>query len=46
LPVTSGWKQITIKGISVTSGTIAIGFRSVANAGNWCSFDNVHLQLQ
>ena len=46
LPVTSGWTQITINNIHVTNGSIEVGLWSVANAGNWCSMDNVHLQLQ
>jgi arabinogalactan endo-1,4-beta-galactosidase len=46
LPVTTGWTQITINNIHVTNNTIEVGLWSVANAGNWCSIDNVHLQLQ
>lgn len=46
LPITSGWTQITINNIHVTNGNIEVGFWSDANAGNWCSMDNVHLQLQ
>jgi arabinogalactan endo-1,4-beta-galactosidase len=47
IPATgSVWKQITIKNINVTDGTVGVGFHSDANAGNWCHMDNVHLQLQ
>jgi len=46
IPVTSGWTEVTIDSIPVTNGSITIGFYSNANAGNWASIDNVHLQAQ
>ena len=42
LPTSSGtWKQITITGINVTNGQCEIGLWSDANAGNYCSMDDV-----
>ncbi|MFC7671050.1 T9SS type A sorting domain-containing protein [Hymenobacter humi] len=43
LPVTSTWTQIQITGIQVSNGQCEIGLWSDANAGNWCSIDNVEL---
>lgn len=41
LPVTNDWTQIQITGIQVINGQCEIGLWSDANAGNWCSIDNV-----
>ncbi|WP_303309838.1 glycosyl hydrolase 53 family protein [Hymenobacter sp. BT730] len=43
LPVTSTWAQIQIQGIQVSNGQCEFGLWSDANAGNWCSIDNVEL---
>ncbi|MBG8555915.1 glycosyl hydrolase 53 family protein [Hymenobacter guriensis] len=43
LPVASTWTQIQLTGIQVTNGQCEIGLWSDANAGNWCSLDNVEL---
>ena len=45
LPVTSTWTQIQIVGIQVSNGQCEIGLWSDANAGNYCSLDNVELVL-
>lgn len=37
----TGWVKIEIKNIKVTDGKCEIGLYSDANAGNWCSIDNV-----
>ncbi|RSK47042.1 glycosyl hydrolase 53 family protein [Hymenobacter rigui] len=44
LPVTNTWTQIQLPGIQVTNGQCEIGLWSDANAGNWCSLDNVELR--
>ncbi|RSK33885.1 glycosyl hydrolase 53 family protein [Hymenobacter metallilatus] len=43
LPVAATWTQVQIPGIQVTNGQCEIGLWSNANAGNWCSLDNVEL---
>ncbi|QIX61612.1 T9SS type A sorting domain-containing protein [Hymenobacter sp. BT18] len=43
LPVTSAWTQIQLPNIEVTNGQCEVGLWSDANAGNWCSLDNVEL---
>ncbi|WP_426490930.1 glycosyl hydrolase 53 family protein [Hymenobacter sp. 102] len=43
LPVSGSWTQIQIPGIQVSNGQCEIGLLSDANAGNWCSLDNVEL---
>ncbi|GGG33643.1 glycosyl hydrolase 53 family protein [Hymenobacter glacieicola] len=45
LPVSTTWAQIQITGIQVTNGQCEIGLWSDANAGNYCSLDNVELTL-
>lgn len=37
----TAWKKIQIKNIRVTSGTCEVGLYAAANAGDWCSIDNV-----
>ncbi|MCO5936129.1 arabinogalactan endo-1,4-beta-galactosidase [Mucilaginibacter sp. RB4R14] len=44
LPVTNSWTQIVIDNIQVTNNSLEVGLWSDANAGNWCSMDNVYLQ--
>ncbi|WP_180754539.1 glycosyl hydrolase 53 family protein [Hymenobacter sp. DG01] len=41
LPPTEAWVQIQLTGIEVSNGQCEIGLWSDANAGNWCSLDNV-----
>ncbi|QKG55628.1 glycosyl hydrolase 53 family protein [Hymenobacter sp. BRD128] len=43
LPTTGTWTQIQVPGIVVTNGQCEIGLRSDANAGNYCSLDDVEL---
>ncbi|WP_151087758.1 glycosyl hydrolase 53 family protein [Hymenobacter baengnokdamensis] len=43
LPVAGTWTQIQVPGIVVTNGQCEIGLRSVANAGNYCSLDDVEM---
>ncbi len=43
LPVVADWTQVQVPGIVVTNGQCEIGLRSVANAGNYCSLDDVEL---
>ena len=45
LPTASTWTQISVPGIVVANGQCEIGLRSVANAGNYCSLDDVELVL-
>ncbi|MGI4867442.1 MAG: glycosyl hydrolase 53 family protein [Janthinobacterium lividum] len=45
LPIASTWAQVSVPGIVVTNGQCEIGLRSVANAGNYCSLDDVELVL-
>ncbi|GAC1593727.1 MAG: glycosyl hydrolase 53 family protein [Hymenobacter sp.] len=45
LPVASAWTQIQITGIQVTNGQCEVGLWSDANAGNYCSLDNVEFFL-
>ncbi|NUS15838.1 MAG: family 43 glycosylhydrolase [Streptomyces sp.] len=37
------WKQVSIPGITVTSGSIQVGVSSDANAGNWVNVDDFSL---
>jgi hypothetical protein len=37
------WTQVSISGITVTSGSIQIGISSTANAGNWIYADDFSL---
>jgi len=43
LPTTGTWTQLSVPGIVVANGQCEIGLRSVANAGNYCSLDDVEL---
>ena len=43
LPTASTWTQVQLTGIQVTNGQCEVGLWSDANAGNWCSLDNVEL---
>ena len=45
LPVTGTWTQVQITGIQVSNGQCELGLWSDANAGNWCSLDNVEFAL-
>jgi arabinogalactan endo-1,4-beta-galactosidase len=45
LPVVADWTQISLPGIVITNGQLEIGLRSIANAGNYCSLDDVELVL-
>lgn len=41
LPIASAWPQVQLTGIQVANGQCEIGLWSDANAGNYCSLDNV-----
>ncbi len=43
LPTTGTWTQLSVPGIVVANGQCEIGLRSVGNAGNYCSLDDVEL---
>jgi len=43
LPTATTWTQVQVPGIVVTNGQCEIGLRSDANAGNYCSLDDVEL---
>ena len=45
LPTASTWTQISVPSIVVANGQCEIGLRTVANAGNYCSLDDVELVL-
>ncbi len=45
LPTTTTWTQVQVPGVVVTNGQCEIGLRSDAQAGNYCSLDDVELVL-
>ncbi len=41
VPVTQGsWKQVIVRGIHITNGSVTIGLFSDAHGGNWCKIDD------
>jgi arabinogalactan endo-1,4-beta-galactosidase len=45
LPTTSAWTLLTVSNVQVTNGQCEFGLRTNANAGNWCSIDDVEFYL-
>jgi hypothetical protein len=46
IPASAGWTKVILRDISVTAGEARIGFYSMADAGQWLHFDEVHFTRQ